>query len=181
MSIENQANPSYKPSTSDPHDESTPEELLSDALAQNNLRPLSLPTVQRRIALLERFQPTRAALDVVWNGLTSLAGRKPAPERIKQDTQVIFASLEKVATLYGLFVGPATVISIYQYLLKLAGVNPDMAFPNGTWQFYVEYALREDTARHTVETRGFDAVLGQHKLQLSHCLLYTSPSPRDPE
>ncbi len=41
------------------------------------------------------------------------------------------------------------------------------AFPEGTWQFYVEYALREDTARHATETRGFDSLLNQHHVRLS--------------
>ena len=138
MSIENQVNPSYNQPPPDFLEESTIDELSQ----------LALPSDDKRRAILEKFKPTRDALDVVWNGLASLAGHKPAPERVKHDTRVIFAGLEKAATVYGLFVGPATVISLYQSLLKLAGVNPDNAFPNGTWQFYVEYALREDTARH---------------------------------
>lgn len=157
MSIEKQIDPVYKPDSPDSLDE----------IARDELRQFALPSLEQRRDVLQRFQPTRDALDVVWNGLASLAGRKLAPERIKHDTHVIFASLEKAATVYGLFVGPATVIGLYQSLLKLAGINPENAFPNGTWQFYVEYALREDTARHTVETTGFDAVLQQHQIALT--------------
>ena len=35
------------------------------------------------------------------------------------------------------------------------------------WQFYVEYSLREDTARYANETRGFDSLLNAHDLALS--------------
>ncbi|MEM7113437.1 MAG: hypothetical protein AAF614_13455 [Chloroflexota bacterium] len=157
MSIENQVNPSYN---------QPPPDFLEES-AIDELSQLALPPDDKRRAILDKFQPTRDALDVVWNGLASLAGHKPAPERVTHDTRVIFAGLEKAATVYGLFVGPATVIGLYQSLLKLAGVNPDNAFPNGTWQFYVEYALREDTARHTVETDGFHSVLAQHQIEMS--------------
>ena len=130
------------------------------------LAQLPLPDVEQRLEILEKFPPARDALDVVMSGLQALAGRKLRPEQVKQDTQLIFAGLEKLTAVYGLFVGPATVISLYQSLLRVTGVNPDDAFPNGTWQFYVEYALREDTARHTVETYGFDTILRQHRIFL---------------
>ena len=52
-------------------------------------------------------------------------------------------------------------------LLKLAGKDPESAFPEGVWQFYAGYALREDTARHTNETHGFDTLLDQHNIQLN--------------
>lgn len=63
--------------------------------------------------------------------------------------------------------GPAALLWTYQHLLKLAGKNPEAAFPEGAWQFYVDYALRDDTARHACETHGFDTVLRQHNISLS--------------
>lgn len=66
-----------------------------------------------------------------------------------------------------LFAGPAAVIWGYQNLLQLAGKNPEDAFPDGTWQFYIEYALRDDTARHTNESHGFQTALDHHHLSLS--------------
>ncbi|HFQ93381.1 MAG TPA: hypothetical protein ENK32_05195, partial [Anaerolineae bacterium] len=70
--------------------------------------------------------------------------------------------------IYGLFYwGPAKLLETYQRLLKLAGKDPASSFPEGTWQFYVGYALRDDTARHTCETRGFDATLRQYNIQLA--------------
>jgi len=55
----------------------------------------------------------------------------------------------------------------YQNLLKLAGKDAEESFPEGVWQFYADYALREDTARHSNETHGFDTLLQQHHIQLS--------------
>ena len=62
---------------------------------------------------------------------------------------------------------PAAFLQQYQQLMKLAGKNPEAAFPEGTWQFYVDYALREDTARHACETRGFQKALINQQLRLS--------------
>ncbi|MEM7342939.1 MAG: hypothetical protein AAF485_01740, partial [Chloroflexota bacterium] len=67
---------------------------------------------------------------------------------------------------YTLFAGPAAAIWAYQNLLKLAGKDPDDAFPEGTWQFYVDYAMREDTARHVNETHGFDTDLARYGISL---------------
>jgi len=66
------------------------------------------------------------------------------------------------------------VIWGYQNLLKLAGKDPESSFPDGIWQFYVDYALREDTARHVNETHGFDTILRQHNIRLSETDRITS-------
>jgi hypothetical protein len=89
---------------------------------------------------------------------------------IKRDVNLLFRGVEQVLdrAAYGaLFAGPAAVIWGYQNLLKLAGKAPEDSFPDGPWQFYVEYALREDTARHGNETHGFDTALIQHHIRLS--------------
>ena len=65
-----------------------------------------------------------------------------------------------------MFAGPAAVIWGYQNLIKLSGKNPDDAFPEGPWQFYVDYSMREDTARHANETRGFDTELNRQQTHL---------------
>ena len=62
--------------------------------------------------------------------------------------------------------GPAAVICGYQNLIKLTGKDPNDSFPEATWQFYADYALREDAARHTNETYGFDTTLEQHQMVL---------------
>ncbi|MCP5101324.1 MAG: SUMF1/EgtB/PvdO family nonheme iron enzyme [Chloroflexi bacterium] len=62
---------------------------------------------------------------------------------------------------------PASILRVYQRLLHLVGKDQNTAFPEGTWQFYIDYALRDDTARHACETNGFDTRLNLHNIQLS--------------
>ncbi len=57
------------------------------------------------------------------------------------------------------YAGPAALLSAYQLILKLAGQDPQKSFNEGTWQFYVEFGLREDTGRHACETVGFHQAL----------------------
>ncbi|KAA3660903.1 MAG: hypothetical protein DWQ04_18080, partial [Chloroflexi bacterium] len=75
--------------------------------------------------------------------------------------------LRNRAVLGTVYAGPATLLRAYQQLLKLAGKRPEAAFPEGIWQFYVDYALRDDTARHTCETHGFDTFLQTRQIQLT--------------
>ncbi|MCC7445822.1 MAG: hypothetical protein IT324_00325 [Anaerolineae bacterium] len=70
-------------------------------------------------------------------------------------------------TYRAFFVLPATVLAAYQRLLKLIGKNLEAAFPDGTWQFYVEYGLREDSARHACETTGFHTAVQDEGLNLN--------------
>lgn len=53
------------------------------------------------------------------------------------------------------FMGPAAVLVGYNLLLQLTGHDIDTYIPDGTWQFYVEFGLREDTGRHQNETTAF--------------------------
>lgn len=62
---------------------------------------------------------------------------------------------------------PAAFLQRYQQLMKLRGKDIDAAFPEGTWQFYVDYALREDTARHAYETVGFQEAIKREHLYLT--------------
>jgi len=62
---------------------------------------------------------------------------------------------------------PAALLQGYQSLATTIGGKTDEdAFPEGTWQFYVNYALREDTARHATETHGFDTLFNQRGINL---------------
>lgn len=81
--------------------------------------------------------------------------------------QTIMTALRDRAVYGTFYAGPAALLQTYQQLLKLSGKDIDAAFPEGTWQFYVEYALRDDTARHTCETDGFDAALRTRHITLS--------------
>ncbi|MBN1484983.1 MAG: hypothetical protein JXA37_09695 [Chloroflexia bacterium] len=130
---------------------------------------LSLPQVDTLVERVAKLIPAGNVPGMILNGLARLGGRRPPLKTIKRDIQLLFQGVEQILdrAVYGaFFAGPAAVISGYQLLLRLAGIDADQAFPQGPWQFYVEYALREDTARHANETHGFDTLLLQHGLSL---------------
>jgi hypothetical protein len=107
---------------------------------------------------------------MILSGLARLPGRRIPIQKMQQDVNALFSGVEQIldSAMYGaIFAGPAAIIWGYQNLLKLAGKDPEAAFPEGVWQFYAGYALREDTARHTNETHGFDTLLHQHNIHLN--------------
>lgn len=130
---------------------------------------LSLPEINAVADLVAQIAPAGNVPSVILNGLLRLGRRAPAGAA-QNDVNQLFQGVDKMkdSAVYGAFFAtPAAVIWAYQNLLKLAGKDPAEFFPDGLWQFYVEYALREDTARHTNETRGFDVALRQRGLRLS--------------
>jgi hypothetical protein len=143
---------------------------VAQSLMIGELSTLSLPEIEAVVDVVARVIPAGNVPGVILNGLARLSGRKPPPDIVKRDVNLLFKGVEKMLdrAVYGaFFAGPAAVIWGYQNLLKLAGKHPDDSFPDGTWQFYVEYALREDTARHANETHGFDTRLNQYGVRLS--------------
>ncbi len=131
------------------------------------LGELSPPEVDAVVERVSQVIPAGNVPGMILSGLARLQGRKLPEGASERDVNLLFKGLEQTlekAAYMGLFAGPATVIWAYQNLLKLAGVDARDAFPEGMWQFYVAYALREDTARHTNETHGFDTILEQHQI-----------------
>jgi hypothetical protein len=144
------------------------------AIAQSQLirdvSRLSLPQIDAVVELVAQIIPAGNVPGAILSGLVRVPGRKPPLQHVKRDIHLLFRGVEQMLDLgvYGaFFAGPAAIIWGYQNLLKLAGKDPEDSFPEGTWQFYVDYALREDTARHANETHGFDTVLRQHQIRLS--------------
>jgi hypothetical protein len=143
---------------------------IAQSALVRDLSRLSLPKVDAVVDAVAQVIPAGNVPGVILSGLARLSGRRPPPKTLKRDINLLFKGVEQVLdkAVYGaFFAGPAAVIWGYQNLLKLAGKDPEDSFPDGTWQFYVDYALREDTARHTNETHGFDTLLGQHQIRLS--------------
>ncbi|MFZ5820264.1 MAG: hypothetical protein ACOYYJ_10205 [Chloroflexota bacterium] len=139
------------------------------SVASRQLAKLSLPEIDAVVDLIAQVIPAGNVPGMILSGLARLPGRRPPPQQVRQDVRALFKGMEPVLdqAVYGaFFAGPAAVIWGYQNLLKLAGKDPEMSFPEGTWQFYVDYALREDTARHANETHGFDTLLKQHEITL---------------
>ncbi len=134
-----------------------------------SLSRLTLPEIEQVVDLVSRVIPAGNVPGLILSGLARLPERKPPPEVLHRDIDLLFRALADLVdkTVFGvLFGAPAAVIWGYQNLLKLAGKDPAGSFPEGAWQFYVGYALRDDTARYTNETLGFDARLRQHGIRL---------------
>jgi hypothetical protein len=135
-----------------------------------DLSSLSLPEIDAVVNVIARLTPAGNVPGVILNGLARLKGRKPPFKTVRRDIDLLFTGIKQSldeAVYSAFFAGPAAVIWCYQNLLRLAGKDPEDSFPEGVWQFYVDYALREDTARHTNETHGFDTLLSQHQIHLS--------------
>jgi hypothetical protein len=143
---------------------------IATSTALRKLTPLTLPQVEEVVKRVADVVPAGNVPGIILHGLSKLRSRQPPAEIVRRDVNLLFQGVEQTldnAVCAALFAGPAAVIWGYQNLLKLVGKNPDDAFPEGTWQFYVDYALREDTARHSNETHGFDTVLNYHQVKLS--------------
>lgn len=144
--------------------------VIAQSETIQTLSRLSLPEIETVVKLVAALVPAGNIPGLILSGLARLPGRVPPPETVKRDLDFLLKGAEQAldATVYAtVFAGPAAVIWAYQNLLKLAGKDIEHAFPDGPWQFYVEYALREDSARHANETHGFDTFLNQHQLQLT--------------
>ncbi len=143
---------------------------VTQTLPVQELSRLSLPEVEAVVDLISKVVPAGNVPGMILSGLSRLPGRRIPIQKMQQDVNALFSGVEQIldSAVYGaFFAGPAAIIWGYQNLLKLAGKDPDSAFPEGAWQFYAGYALREDTARHTNETHGFDSLLKQNNIQLS--------------
>lgn len=131
---------------------------------------LTLPELEAVVQQVARLVPAGNIAGMILSGLARLPERRPPPKMVRRDLSLLFKGVEQTldkAVFTAFFAGPAAVIGAYQGLLKLAGKDPAEAFSEGTWQFYIEYAVREDTARHANETHGFDTYLRRHQLHLN--------------
>jgi len=143
---------------------------VAESLSTRGLSRLSLPEVDAVIDLTSKVIPAGNVPGMILTGLARLPGKKPPIQKMRQDITSLFRGVEHIrdqAVYNAFFAGPAAIIWGYQNLLKLAGKDPNEAFPEGIWQFYADYALREDTARHANETNGFDTLLRQHNINLN--------------
>ncbi len=142
---------------------------VAKSISAQQLSRLSLPEVEAVVELVSRVVPAGNVPGMILSGLARLPGRRIPIQKMQQDIKALFSGVEQIldkAVYHAFFSGPAAIIWGYQNLLKLAGKDPDSAFPEGAWQFYADYALREDTARHSNETHGFDTLLNQHNIHL---------------
>ena len=121
------------------------------------LSALSLPEIAEIKQQVAEIFPAGNLPGLILAGLASLKGRRVTPQRAEEDLNTLFqgASLVPQALYSVLIGGPAVVLHAYQMLLRLVGKSLDDAFPEGVWQFYAQFGLREDSARFTVETTAY--------------------------
>lgn len=142
---------------------------IAQNLAQEQISQLTIPELDNYVEVVSKVIPAGNVPGLILSGLSRLQN-PPSEDDARRDVGRIFRGVGQLldkAVYTGFFAGPAAVIWGYQKLLQLAGKSPETAFPEGTWQFYVDYALREDTAHHTNETHGFDTALQQNDITLS--------------
>jgi hypothetical protein len=132
-----------------------------DAETLSRLSRLTLPEIREIQEEVARILPAGNLPALILSGLVQLKGRRVDAARAREDITAMLRGMNLLPQgLYSLFVaGPATALYAYQKLLQLAGREPAEAFPQGTWQFYLQFGLREDEARHANETLGFHRAL----------------------
>ena len=162
---------SEKISPQDVEQRESAEELkqILDAVSSIEQIELSKDEISGIVNQLSRVMPASDIPNVVKSGVARLSERHIVEPDAERDIDWLAGKLKPIldrATYLGVFAGPASAIWVYQNLLRLAGKNEEDAFPDGLWQFYCEYALREDTARHANETCGFDTILNVHDIYL---------------
>jgi hypothetical protein len=102
-------------------------------------------------------------------GLATLKDRAVPVHETRRNLALLMQGMQTFldkAVYQAFFAGPAAVLSAYQMILKLTGKDLDQSFPEGTWQFYVEFGLREDSGRHACETIGFQEAIHQENIRL---------------
>lgn len=123
------------------------------------LTELTLPEIREIREEIARVLPAGNLPAMIVSSLTQIKGRKVNPERARKDINTLMRGIQLLPQgLFGVLIGgPSLILYTYQKILQLAGKDASSAFPQGTWQFYLEFGLREDTARHANETIGFQA------------------------
>lgn len=143
---------------------------IAESNVARDLSHLSLPEIKHLSDLIAQVMPAGNVPAMILSGLVRITGRRQLADVTRRDINMLLKGVEQVldtAVYSTFFAGPAAVLWGYRNMLTLAGKSPEDFFPEGAWQFYSEYALREDTARHTLESYGFDAELTRHEIRLS--------------
>src|SRR5260221_6796743 len=110
------------------------------------LSRLTLPEIEVLTEQIAQFVPAGNVPGLILSGLTRLEGRQVPAEEQQRHLGMLFRGVRDALdrAVYGaVFAGPAAILMGYQKLLQLAGKDVEKAFPEGTWQFYLQFALRE--------------------------------------
>lgn len=146
---------------------------IMQMLQQNKteeLTRMNLDDITELANEVSRIIPAGNVVAMVFSQLSSIKGNQVSGDETRQMMgllkQGMSTFLDK-ATYLTFYTTPAILINGYQKILQAAGKDPASAFPNGTWQYYLEFGLREDTGRHACETCGLQWVIQKEKLKVS--------------
>ncbi len=135
----------------------------------DQLTHISLPELQSLADEIARIVPAGNVPTMISIGLANLRERVVPVQESRRNLALLMQGMQsfvdkvKYSAIFG---GPAAILAAYHLLLRLSGKDPIQSFPEGTWQFYVEFGLREDTAWHACETVGFQQALQRERLSL---------------
>lgn len=136
----------------------------------DQLTYLPLPEREALIEEVSRVVPAGNVPGLIAAALAHLPERAIPAHLNRRNMALLMQGMQTFldrAVFRTFFAGPAAVLAAYQMILRLAGKDLDQSFPEGTWQFYVEFGLREDTSRHACETLGFQQALENERLNLN--------------
>lgn len=143
---------------------------VAKSIRIEDLSELDLPEIEALANEIARVVPAGNVPGLILSSLAAMGSRHIDQEESGRHIEILFRGVRQSLSkaVHGaIFGGPASVLYGYQQLLRLGGIKPEEAFREGTWQFYLEFALREDTARHANETTGFHTYLMEKRLSLS--------------
>lgn len=153
---------------------------INQAMTQNQLTHMEIAEIAELSHEIGKLLPAGNVIKMVFAQLRSAKGRRLAADESKRMMSLLQQGISTIldqASYMTFYTTPAILISGYQMLLKAAGQDPSSFFPNGVWQFYLEFGLREDTARHACETIGFQNHVARQRYvvddadQLTACVL----------
>lgn len=131
-------------------DSTPPEDLLQ------NLDTLNLSTLEKLRAQSPALQSATGFREFLQQGMTQ-------------------AGSSQARGLFGaMFTLPAVLLTAYQKIWDLVRGDEAEAFPEGTWQFYTQFGLREDSARHANETDGFHRALPVYASEVDQLTAWVS-------
>jgi hypothetical protein len=133
-----------------------------DDVALHELSRLTAQEVTRLRREIAGAGQTAGLSGFLRHGLMRFQARNVTQERSERSLSAVLRGLNLVPqNLLGAVVAAPTTVALagYQRMMRLIGRNAEDAFPDGTWQFYLEFNLREDAARHANETVAFQRSL----------------------
>ncbi len=133
-------------------------QLLANQHHAHEHSVLAVAEQEELVQQVAQILPAGNVVNFVFNGILLAKDREiaSAAGRTHLNSLLKGLSVMRDNALYPLmFGGPASLLAGYNMLLRLAGAKPEDFLPDGAWQFYVEFGLREDAARHSSETTGF--------------------------